>query len=322
MRKVRIPNIGTLLAFEAAARYESFTLAARDLCLTESAISRQIALLEGNLDVTLFVRVKQRVRLTRAGRLYATQVRRSIEALNRDTASLMSHGGGAQLELAVLPTFASHWLIPRLPSFNARHPDVGVNMGVRTEAFSFEETHFEAAIHYGRPYWASAQLDYLFGEGVVPVCAPALISGEIRSPRDLLAYPLLHSTTRPNAWEDWFGHHGVDDARAVRGARYELHTMLISGAEAGLGIALVPDFFVQRHIEEGRLRALAEPDSSDSDAYYLVYPEALSQRPSLLAFRAWLLEQAAAYTRGLDRSGSDPKAPATASSARPGRAHS
>lgn len=150
----------------------------------------------------------------------------------------MSRGGGAQLELAVLPTFASHWLIPRLPSFNARHPDVGVNMGVRTEAFSFEETHFEAAIHYGRPYWASAQLDYLFGEGKARLRAG---SHQRRNPlaAGSLAYPLLHSTTRPNAWEDWFGHHGVDDARAVRGARYELHTMLISGAEAGLGIALV-----------------------------------------------------------------------------------
>ncbi|MGE4480187.1 LysR family transcriptional regulator [Acidocella sp.] len=305
MRKVRIPNVGTLLAFEAAARYESFTLAAKELCLTESAISRQIALLEGNLGVTLFVRVKQRVRLTRAGRLYATQVRRSIEALNRDTASLMSHGGGAQLELAVLPTFASHWLIPRLPSFSARHLEVGVNLGVRTEVFSFEETHFEAAIHYGRPYWASAQLDYLFGEGVVPVCAPSLIDGEIRGPEDLLAYPLLHSSTRPNAWQDWFARHGVEDERTVRGSRYELYTMLISGAEAGLGIALVPDFFVHAHIAEGCLRALAEPDFSDSDAYYLVYPEALSQGPALLAFRSWLLEQAAAYTRGLDKSHAD-----------------
>lgn len=301
MRKVRIPNIGTLFAFEAAARYESFTLAAKELCLTESAVSRQIALLEGNLGVTLFVRVKQRVRLTRAGRLYATQVRRSIEALNRDTASLMSHGGGARLELAVLPTFASHWLIPRLTSFNARHPDVGVNMGVRTEPFSFEETHFEAAIHYGRPFWAAAQLDYLFGEAVVPVCAPSLVDGELHAPQDLLAYPLLHSSTRPNAWADWFERRGVEDARCVRGARYELHTMLISGAEAGLGIALVPDFFVQRHIADGRLRVLAEPDLSQSDAYYLVYPEAFSQGPSLLAFRAWLLEQAAAYASDLGR---------------------
>src|SRR5580698_11601211 len=121
--------MGALLAFEAAARHESFTLAARELFLTESAVSRQIATLESNLGVRLFVRIKQRVVLTKAGKVYSAQVRRALEGLDRDTLSIIAHGsGGGYLELAALPTFASHWLIPRMGDFNARYPDVRVNM--------------------------------------------------------------------------------------------------------------------------------------------------------------------------------------------------
>ncbi len=210
MRKFKIPNMGALVAFEAAARHESFTHAAKELFLTESAVSRQIATLEASLGVRLFARVKQRVVLTRAGKLYGTQVRRALETLDRDTLSIIAHGsGGGYLELAVLPTFASHWLIPRIKSFYDRTPDVRVNMGSRTDLFSFEDTHFEAAIHYGKPTWPGTSSDYLFGEEVVPICSPALLDGPVHSVEDLLAYPLLHSTTRPGAWAQWFETHGA-----------------------------------------------------------------------------------------------------------------
>lgn len=298
MRKFKIPNVGALMAFEAAARHESFTHAAKELFLTESAVSRQIATLESNLGVRLFVRARQRVMLTRAGRLYSTQVRRSLETLDRDTLSIIAHGGGGgYLELAVLPTFASQWLIPRLKDFNDRHPDVRVNMGVRTDLFSFEESHFEAALHYGKPTWPGTSADYLFGEEVVPVCSPALLAKPVKKVHELLAYPLLHSTTRPHAWTQWFAALGVDDHLTMQGVRYELHTMLVAAAAAGLGIALVPKFFV-----EGRLQQLGivipfetpRPIASDA-AYYLVYPTALSHGKPLELFRAWLLEQAGAW---------------------------
>ncbi len=309
MRKFKIPNMGALMAFEAAARHESFTYAARELFLTESAISRQIATLEANLGVRLFVRAKQRVVLTRAGRLYSTQVRRALENLDRDTLSIIAHGsGGSYLELAVLPTFASQWLIPRLKDFYERTPDVRVNMGARTDIFSFEESHFEAAIHYGKPTWPGASADYLFGEEVVPVCSPALLKRAASRPEELLAYPLLHSTTRPDGWRRWFAAHGVEDHATMQGDRYELHTMLISAAAAGLGIALVPKFFVDGREQQLDVvvpyaaPAATRADAGDGDAaaYYLVYPTELSHSKPLEAFRDWLLEQARAYgqTRG------------------------
>lgn len=289
--------MSALLAFEAAARHESFTHAARELFLTESAVSRQIASLESNLGVRLFVRAKQRVVLTRAGKLYGTQVRRTLEQLDRDTLSIIAHGsGGGSLELAVLPTFASQWLIPRLKDFYERTPDVRVNMGARTDMFSFDESHFEAAIHYGQPTWPGTSSDYLFGEEVVPVCSPALLAKPVNKAHELLAYPLLHSTTRPDGWARWFDHSGIDDNLTMQGVRYELHTMLISAAAAGLGIALVPRFFVEGQLEQlGLVVPFAATTIADS-AYYLVYPTELSHGRPLELFRTWLLEQASVYS--------------------------
>ncbi|MFM0733365.1 LysR substrate-binding domain-containing protein [Paraburkholderia sediminicola] len=297
MRKFKIPNMGALLAFEAAARHESFTHAAKELFLTESAVSRQIATLEANLGVHLFVRAKQRVVLTRAGRIYGTQVRRSLEHLDRDTLSIIAHGGGGgYLELAVLPTFASQWLIPRLKNFYDRTPDVRVNMGVRTDTFSFVESHFEAAIHYGKPTWPGTSWDYLFGEEVVPVCAPSLLDKPIAKAHELLAYPLLHSTTRPDGWAHWFSSLGVEDSSTMQGVRYELHSMLISAAAAGLGIALVPKFFVGNQLKQLGLVIPFDTATTVDSAYYLVYPTELSHGKPLELFRAWLLEQASAYS--------------------------
>lgn len=299
MRKFKVPNMGALLAFEASARHESFTHAARELSLTESAVSRQIATLESNLGIRLFVRAKQRVVLTRAGRLYSTQVRRVLENLDRDTLSIIAHGsGGDTLELAVLPTFASHWLIPRMGDFNQQVPNVRVSMGVRTNTFSFEDSHFEAAIHYGKPNWQGTSSDYLFGEEVVAICSPQLLPRPIKRPHELLKYPLLHSTTRPDAWTHWFGELGVEDSSTMQGVRYELHTMLIAAAAAGLGIALVPKFFVEGNLEQLGVVMPLEAQSRVDSAYYLVYPTELTHGRPLERFRAWLLAQAAAYSDG------------------------
>jgi LysR family glycine cleavage system transcriptional activator len=297
VRKFKIPSMGALLAFEAAARHESFTYAARELSLTESAVSRQINTLESQLGVRLFVRAKQRVVLTKAGKVYSAQVRRSLEQLDRDTLSIIAHGsGGGYLELAVLPTFASQWLLPRLAQFNTQYPDVRVNMGVRTGTFPFADTHFEAAIHYGKPTWPGTSADFLFREEVVPVCAASLLTHTVERAADLLDYPLLHSTTRPDGWARWFANLGVEDMRSMQGVRYELHTMSISAAAAGLGIALVPRFFVDAQLEQiGLVTPLDAPTVADA-AYYLVYPTELSHGKPLTHFREWLLREAAAYS--------------------------
>ncbi len=269
--------------------------------MTESAISRQINALEDNLNVPLFVRVKQRVVLTKAGRLYSEQVRAALSALERDTLSIAAHGSGSgSLELAVLPTFATEWLIPRLPDFYAKHPEVRINMGVRTNAFSFEEEHFEAAIHHGKPVWPRAISDFLFGEYMITIARRDLIGESIRAPIDLLKFPLLYSTTRPESWSQWFEAARIPDASPSHTAGFELHSMLVRAAESGLGIALVPEFFVPDTAwDRGLVRAheLAIPAE---DSYYFVYPSNMRHNNGPFElFRNWLLHEAKSFDERL-----------------------
>ena len=150
----KIPSMKALLAFDAAARHQSFTHAAQELSLTEGAVSRQIASLEGSLGIRLFDRVRNRVTLTQSGQVYAEQVRNSLERIERDALQIMAHEGkGGVIELAVLPTLTSQWLLPRLAAFYARHPDITINMSVRTSLFLFQGTPFDAALHFGEPTW-------------------------------------------------------------------------------------------------------------------------------------------------------------------------
>src|SRR3990167_769292 len=250
-----IPSITALMSFDAAARHQSFTRAADELALTESAVSRQVAGLEASLGIKLFERVKQRVTLTQAGRAYGEQVKQSLERIERDTLEIMAHEGkGGIIELAVLPTFASQWLIPRLGGFSARHPDVTINMNARTRVFLFDDTPFDAAIHFGTPTWPGSRAHYLFTEEAVPVCAPGLLKKSRNiAPRALAALPLLHSATRPEDWRNWFSAAGIDDINAMKGPRFELHSMLISAACAGLGVALLPGFLVAQQVTSGAL---------------------------------------------------------------------
>lgn len=297
MRRIRTPSMAALRAFEAAARHESFTLAARELSVTESAISRQIHLLEESLNVSLFVRVKQRVTLTRPGRLYSEQVRASLRALEQDTRAVAAHGSGrGNLELAVLPTFALEWLIPRLPDFYARHPDIRINMGVRTAPFPFENEHFDVAIHHGQAIWPHATVEFLFGERMVVIAREDLIGGPLARAEDLLRYPLLYSTTRPESWRQWFELAGVTQIPdPIHSAGFELQSMVVRAAEAGLGIGLVPEFFVPDSAwQHGVVRAhpLALPAE---DSYHLVYPLATRDKYPLQCFRAWIRKQARAF---------------------------
>ncbi|HTD06519.1 LysR substrate-binding domain-containing protein [Undibacterium sp.] len=307
MRK-KIPSLNALTIFEAAARHQSFTRAAEEMALTQSAVCRQIAGLEEYLGLPLFARIKKRVILTPAGRQYAERIRVHIDRIERDTLELMAQqDGGGVLELAVVPTFATQWLIPRLAEFNRQRPDITVNLHTRTDAFLFSESSFHAAIHSGNVAWPGTAGDFLLNEGdTVPVCSPALLqrfkqqsdknfnaeSSKV-SPQDIAGLPLLHLTTRLNDWRSWFELHGHrNDVSAVKGARYELFTMLVSAAVAGLGIALIPRFMVQAELAAGALAIPLELSLSGTAGYYLAYPEEHASFAPLTVFREWLLDLA------------------------------
>lgn len=295
----KIPSIDALIAFETAARHLSFTRTAEELSLTQSAVGRQVAGLEEYLGTPLFNRFKRRISLTEAGEIYAKRVRENLERMERDTLAAMSHrSAGGIIELAVTPTFATRWLIPRLPDFYATHDDIVVNLTTRAEPFLFKDTPFDAAIHFGDPVWPGSVAKYLFGEETVVVCSPRLLAGKEKLvPRDVANFTLLHQSARPDAWRQWLAQAAVHDVDSMKGQRYELFSMLVVAAKAGLGIALVPKFLVGQELEAGELVTPFDLALPSNKGYYFVYPERKQNSPMLQAFEGWLMETAQRYIR-------------------------
>lgn len=188
------------MAFEAAARHGSFARAADELALTEGAISRQIGRLEAFLGVALFERVGNRVRLAPNGVRYAAQVREVLDRLERDSQYMMGQpGDGGSVDIAVTPTFATRWLIPRLKGFQTQHPNITVHFADRAEPFVLAGSGFDAAIHFEHPAWAGMHTYRLCEEVLVPVCHPSLLAGG--QPNMLLGtLPRLHKRQTPDAW--------------------------------------------------------------------------------------------------------------------------
>lgn len=291
----KIPSSTALTAFEAAARHGSFARAAEELSLTEGAISRQIGRLESFLGVPLFERVGNRVRLLPNGERYAAQVRESLDRLDRDSQYLMGQpDNAASLDIAVTPTFAMRWLIPRLPAFSRAHPNITVHLSERTEPFVLAGSGFDAAVHFEHPAWAGMRTYPLLQEVLVPVCHPALIKGaEARVLLDQL--PRLHRRQSPDAWQRYAKDSGITLTNPAVGARYDLHAMLIEAALAGLGVALVPRLYVEAELVQGRLVAPWPQGEAVSKTFCLVLSEPIGLTAGpVQAFAHWLQDEARA----------------------------
>ena len=262
--------------------------------MTQSAVCRQVAGLEAMLGVKLFRRTRRGVKLTDAGRGYAGKVAEWLDVLERDTLELMSGAGGTPvIELAVVPTFGTRWLLPRLPQFMPGA--VQVNLHTRTRPFLFDDTEFDAAIYAGDGHWPGCVTHKVLSERLIAVASPALVAQQ-PAPLTLEALarlPLLQQTTRPHAWRRWFEAGGVACEGDLRGARYEQFSMSVQAAVLGLGVALVPDFLVEEEIAQGRLcQAVPQAHASDR-AYYFVIPEGREQDTLLARFGTWLADSAA-----------------------------
>jgi LysR family glycine cleavage system transcriptional activator len=292
----KIPSLQALACFEAAARHQSYTRAAQELALTQGAVSRQLTALEDFVGVPLFKRTRHGVSLTERGRDYAAQVAIRLQALEQDTLDVMSTQGlGSVLHLAAVPTFATRWLIPRLPALKALQPELTVHIETRTRPFMFAETPFDAALFAGTAeqvsHWAGTQAVKLLDEVVVPVCARSLLRGQSSlSPEAIAGMPLLQQSTRPDAWRQWFEAQGVAAPQALSGARFELFSMTAAAATCGMGLALVPRLLVEDELTRGDLVVACDRPMTNSRAYYLVQPEQDDKSPSAQIFLAWLLD--------------------------------
>ncbi|OYW82002.1 MAG: LysR family transcriptional regulator [Asticcacaulis sp. 32-58-5] len=290
-----LPSLSLLSAFEATARLGSITAAARELNLTQSAVSRQIAALEAQLEVNLFHRERQTVRLTSGGETYAREIREALKTIRTASLNLRANPMGGTLNLAILPTFGARWLAPRLPTFLAQHPGITLNLKTRINTFDFRLETMDAAIHFGHANWPGAEMALLRTEEVVPACSPQLKARyDFREPGDLRQAPLLHLTSRPDAWERWLNAYGAG-AESVQGMLLDQFATAAQVARSGLGVALLPTFLIEEELSSGQLvRALDLPLKSE-EAYYLVWPFERAQHPPLNAFKQWLLNETAPF---------------------------
>jgi DNA-binding transcriptional LysR family regulator len=288
-----LPPIGALQSFLAAARYQSFSRAADEVGLTQSAISRQIAVLEAWLQTDLFERVGRSVILTAEGRAYADAVGPALAAIRVATARVLARPDANVLSIATLPSFGMRWLAPRLGRLTRDMPELVVNVAARVHEFDFAEEGVDAAIHFGMPDWHGVEHDLLFREQSIVVVAPALIAERpVRAPADLLRFPLLSQVERRGAWRQWFEQAGVSIEDEIGGPVFEHFLMLAQAAVGGAGVALLPRFMIEPELEAGTLVRLFDQALAGEGAYYLVYPADRLERPAFARFRAWMIAEA------------------------------
>ncbi len=289
-----LPPMGALHSFLIAARHESFSRAADEIGLTQSAISRQIATLEDWLQVTLFTRIGRRVTLSADGRAYLEAIAPALAAIRVATSRVIARPDDNALSIATLPGFGMRWLAPRLGGLTREVPELVINVAARVHEFDLEADGFDAMIHFGAPDWHGMEHDLLFQEQSIAVIAPALLADlQMATPADLLKLPLLVQTERRGAWRRWFDAAGIKDALPGDGPVFEHFLMVAQAAAGGAGAALLPRFMIEPELESGALVPLFDHRLEDEGAYYLVYPADRLKRPVFARFRAWIVEQAA-----------------------------
>ncbi len=304
-----LPSLSLLSAFEAVARTGSTQSAAVELDLSQGTVSRLVQNLEAQLGVTLFLRGGRRLRPTDAALAYARDVRRAMDVIGSASLRLTAQPGGGALSLAILPTFGTHWLAPRLPGFLAQHPGITINLGTQLKPFDFTETGYDAAIHYGTATWPDAAHRKLFDERIIAVCSAAFLAqNPVTQPKDLLPLPLLQLESRPAEWQAWFAHHALPGT-APRGMLFDQFATMMQAAMHGIGVALLPAFLAAPALTEGRLVPTFGGAVAGGGSYWLVWPERRAGQATVMAFAEWLVAELAALSPPSDAAPRRPSVP-------------
>ena len=289
----RLPSLNGLRAFEAAARHLSFTLAASELYVTQTAISHQIRRLEEELGVRLFIRQNRALALTAEAAEYLPGVRAAFNDLRFATDRLLRKDNENVLTVSTLASLAAKWLLPRLPAFQEAHPGIDVRITTSTALVDFKTGDVDAAIRYGRGHWPGLRADWLMADELFPVCSPALITGSkpLRCPEDLAEQTLLHTSAGYNDdWRLWLTAAGLPANISKRpGLTFDLILVTVQAAIDGLGVAMGRTSYVEADIAKGRLVVPFKMTLPADAGFYLVSPEARADSPKLSAYRKWLL---------------------------------
>src|SRR5262252_9433918 len=294
----RLPPLNNLKAFEAAARHESFSRAAEELCVTQGAVSQQVKALEAALGIKLFNRERQRLIITEAGRDYLTIVRDALDRIALGTERLLQRQSAGVLTVSTSPDFAAKWLVHRLGNFAEAHSDIDLRVSATLHHVDFAREEVDLAVRHGDGNWPGLDTVQLSGEQLFAICSPKLLSGrqKLRKPADLLKFPLIHLDSRAE-WTRWLRAVGVSDAEVTHGPVLNRASMVIDAAIDGQGIALARTTLAAWDLINGRLvRPFAEALRL-SKTYWIVCPKATSNVPKVATFRNWILAEAEEDTR-------------------------
>ena len=288
-----IPPLAALQAFETIARRKSFSLAAEELHLTPSAVSHQVAKLEGLLNVRLFERSARGVELTPAGQQYLQRVASALGAINTATEDLR-HGVQDTLYVHSSPSFASLWLMPRIARFAERHPNISLMLSASHVHSDFQLGQMDIDIRYGLPNWPNLEVEPIFTEHILPLANPEFIrTHALHAPQDLLRVPLIQSSVSVVQWPEWFARFGGDLRPERMGLRFDRAMMSLDAAVQKLGVALESTSIGQSLITSGKLQPVfAEDLCIQVRAHFMVYPARHASRPEVKSFVEWLREEA------------------------------
>lgn len=288
------PSISSVRAFEAAARLASFTRAAGELSVTQSAISHSVRELEARLGARLFVRDSRKLTLTEAGRLYLPFAREVLARLRAGDLAVSDPARKSRvLTVSVSPSFAAKWLVPRLGAFSAAHPDLDLRISATPQHVEFADGEIDMAVRHGDGNWPQLHCTQLCEEAVFPVCSPSLFRG--RPPRTPEALPgctlIHHRGIEP--WRDWLAAFGIAaPERIAHGPVLNEMSLAIDAAIGGQGVALARSALAGRDIAEGRLIRPMTHEVPAEFAYWIVCPPQAADLPRIVRFRNWLLAEA------------------------------
>ncbi len=285
----RIPPVHALSAFEAAARHGSFALAAEELCITPSALSHRIRLLEEFVGERLFVRDGRNVGLSEFGRRYLDVVRQALRTLTDFPIPRRAASAQPRLKITAPPTFARYMLVPQLSSFTALHPEIAIEIYLSVPLYDLALAESDLEVRFGPGRYPNLQTEKLFSEPTFVVASPKYLEsvGPLNEPADLKKATLIRSALEP--WQPWFEAAGLDWPEPSTGIRVDDLGLLQEMVRHGHGVGLAREHFARELIDAGELVRLFDVQmSSPPHAYYAVYEKPVLDRPEVALFLQWM----------------------------------
>jgi LysR family glycine cleavage system transcriptional activator len=288
-----IPPLNPLRVFEAVARLGSFTRAAEELHVSQSAVSRQVSLLEEYLDIKLFNREQRGISLTEPGRAYQQEIGPAFARIAVATQSLLVNSRSGPINVRAYTTFAAKWLMRRLPQFHAANPEIVVDLSTNVTPVDFARENVDLAIQFGDGRWKGVSCERLFDDEITPICSPALLkNAPLKTLDDLKRHRLLHSRYRKSDWPDWLSAAGRPDlAKHSESMMFSSSMLTYQAAMDGMGVAIGQVLLLDQELERGALIRPFEQIVRRPFAYYLLMPQRESVPKKVSIFRDWLLDE-------------------------------